>query len=115
MLLTISYTERGAAAKRSQARTRSNQQETGQQNLLFDEINVVLVSIGSLLTFVTLVVAVLQWQQYRQRHRSNGHIESSAESGIGLAMGSVGSFMAARVLGMCSMLMKHRTNSSRVQ
>ena len=53
MLLAISYTERGAAAKHSQARTRSNQQETGQQNLLFDEINVVLVSIGLLMTFVS--------------------------------------------------------------
>lgn len=74
---------------------RSHQPDRSQQDdyasdLSFNKINVALVSVGLLFALLTLIVAILQWQQVSQRDQA-ATLESTVEPEGGWPMEVLGS------------------------
>jgi hypothetical protein len=51
-----------------------------QNDLEYDELNIILASVGLLLAFFTLLIGILQWQQFRRSKRSTDSVGCGPES-----------------------------------
>jgi hypothetical protein len=63
---------------------------TSQNDIEYDELNIILASVGLLLAFLTLLIGILQWQQFRRSKRPTGSVDSGPESESSIDMGPFG-------------------------
>jgi hypothetical protein len=83
MLLPANYSMPTRWANHSNPPPRPSQQDSSmasQNDLEYDELNIILASVGLLLAFFTLLIGILQWQQFRRSKRSTDSVGCGPES-----------------------------------
>lgn len=81
---------------RTNPRPRPSQQGSStnsKDDFLFDESNVILAAVGVLLAFFTLLIAILQWKQFRRSNQSSESIGPDPKSESSVEMGAFGAFL----------------------
>ena len=65
-----------------------------QHDLEFDKLNIILASVGLLLAFLTILIGILQWQQFRRSSQSTDTLDSGARSQSSVEMGPFGELLS---------------------